>query len=129
VKAVFLVGIIRLGFWLLPFRAIWNMLKAVNQKSLELPRADPVLTDRAAWAIRTTIRHLLEANCLTQAFATQVLLLRHGYKVCLRIGVSRDGSGRLGAHAWIESQGRIVIGGLEDLTGYSLFHLPEKQSQ
>jgi hypothetical protein len=33
----------------------------------------------------------------------------------LRIGVAKGEAGKLEAHAWVESQGRIVIGGLRDL--------------
>lgn len=39
-----------------------------------------------------------------------IRLGRKGYPACLRIGVSRGEGGRLQAHAWVESQGKIVVG-------------------
>jgi hypothetical protein len=42
-----------------------------------------------------------------------VLLARRGHPALLRIGVLKGEEGRLEAHAWLESKGRIVIGGSE----------------
>jgi Transglutaminase-like superfamily len=38
------------------------------------------------------------------------LLRRRGFVTDLRIGVMRGDSGRLEAHAWVELDGRILIG-------------------
>jgi hypothetical protein len=38
----------------------------------------------------------------------------------LRIGVSKGVKGNLRAHAWVESQGSVVIGELADLSGFSV---------
>jgi hypothetical protein len=43
--------------------------------------------------------------------AMQVLLGRLGQRSELRLGVARKLGGQLEAHAWVETQGRIVIGG------------------
>ena len=56
-------------------------------------------------------------TCLPRALATQVLLGRHGHGAELHIGVNRDSQGRFQAHAWVETGGRVVIGG-PDVTGY-----------
>jgi|SRR6516165_5123088 hypothetical protein len=56
-------------------------------------------------------------TCLPRALATQVLLGRHGHGAELHIGVNRDSQGRFQAHAWVETGGRVVIGG-SDVTGY-----------
>ena len=52
-------------------------------------------------------------TCLPQALAAQVLLERCGYPARLRVGVVKGGEGQLEAHAWVESQGRIIVGGAE----------------
>jgi hypothetical protein len=75
--------------------------------------------ERIAWAVGAASRYVPTATCLSQALAAQVLLARHGHPASLRIGVARGAAGRLEAHAWIESRGRIVIGGTADLARYT----------
>ena len=58
-------------------------------------------------------RRVPKATCLTQAIALRTLLARDGKESELRIGVAKAEDGRLEAHAWLESDGRIVIGGRE----------------
>jgi hypothetical protein len=42
-----------------------------------------------------------------------MILNRYGYNAHIHIGVAKDHTGSLGAHAWLESEGTIVIGGQE----------------
>jgi hypothetical protein len=53
--------------------------------------------------------HPLHATCLKKALVLYALLVRRGFEVQLLIGAARDGS-RLDAHAWLEHQGRIILG-------------------
>jgi hypothetical protein len=57
-------------------------------------------------------RNVPRATCLVQAMAGQVFLARHGHQTDLRIGVLKDQSEkRVKAHAWLESQGLVLLGG------------------
>lgn len=72
--------------------------------------------DRIVWAAGAAGRLLLGARpCLPLAMATQWLLRRHGVATDLRIGVMRDQSRQLEAHAWVELNGRILIGQMPSL--------------
>jgi len=51
------------------------------------------------------------ATCLAMALVAQALLHRHGYSTQLRIGVRFRPSEPFQAHAWLEHEGRIVVGG------------------
>lgn len=113
VKAALTVGTIRMGLWGLPFRTLRRLVGSVTQKSAGLPKADRASLDRIAWAVMVASRYVPAATCLTQALATQVLLGRRGYPACLRIGVEKGEGGQLQAHAWVESDGVVVIGGSE----------------
>lgn len=75
--------------------------------------------DRVTWAIAVASRYVPKATCLAQAQAMQVLLGRCGHPASLRIGVARSEEGRLHAHAWVESDGRIVLCNCEDLARYT----------
>jgi hypothetical protein len=52
-------------------------------------------------------------TCLAQAIAARDLLARRGVATDLRLGVARDDLGRMSAHAWLEHQGRVVLGASE----------------
>jgi Transglutaminase-like superfamily len=64
-------------------------------------------------------RYVPTATCLAQALAGQTLLAQQGEPAVLRIGVAKNEAGKLEAHAWVESQGRIVIGASLDLCRYT----------
>jgi hypothetical protein len=69
--------------------------------------------ERIAWAVARASQYTPRATCLTQALATQVLLGWQGYATRLCIGVARSDVGQFQAHAWVECQGKVVIGGAD----------------
>jgi hypothetical protein len=68
---------------------------------------------RVPWAIRAVSRTLPGTTCLHQAFAAQYLLVRRGYCPQLTIGVLKDSSNCLQAHAWLTYSGEVLIGSAE----------------
>lgn len=113
VRAALLLGVIKLGLWLLPFHTLRHLLANVMEPPAELKQDTarfPV--EDVIWAVEVASRHMpAVGTCLTRALAVQVLLTRRGYPALLHIGVVRGEEGHLQAHAWIESQERVVIGG------------------
>jgi hypothetical protein len=109
-EALAAVTFVRLSLGLLP----WRMWEGVGAS---LPRARKATGEAfptpgdIAWAVRRVSRAVPGATCLTQALAAQLLLSRRGYASQLRIGVTRASRERLRAHAWLESDGLILIGG------------------
>ena len=103
---------IRLGLWLLPFRTVLGLLERV----IKLPGARACTDGEAEWLSRVVSavsRGLPQATCLTQALALQAMLQRRNWPATLRLGVARDGNGRFIAHAWVECEGQVLIGGAE----------------
>ncbi|HWP47146.1 MAG TPA: lasso peptide biosynthesis B2 protein [Candidatus Limnocylindrales bacterium] len=123
IKAALLLGVIRLGLWLLAFQTLQGLLLRIRWKSARLREADPLSLERIAWAIRVAGRYVPGVTCLIQALAAQVLLEQEGHPACLRIGVAKDKNGRLQAHAWTESGGKVVVGG-GNLSSYTLLSTP-----
>ena len=76
-----------------------------------MPTSDQSARERIAWAVAVASEYVPNATCLTQALAALVLLQREGYGTCLRIGVARSAEGQFEAHAWLERDGRILVGG------------------
>ena len=110
-KAVCVVGSVRLGLSVLPFRTVRRVVDRLAQSSVAAPSGETDLVENVVWAVEVASRRIPEASCLTQALASQIFLRRRGYPAMLRIGVAPDESGDVGAHAWIELEGRIIIGG------------------
>lgn len=115
---VLLVVGIRLGLWLLPFQQLRRILAKARHPLARL-QAVGQSPGQIVWAVKVASRYVPAATCLTQALATQLLLVRRGYPAQLRLGVAKGENGALAAHAWVECQGRIVIGGLDNLTRYT----------
>lgn len=64
------------------------------------------------WLVSIAATHSLwPASCLRQALVLWWLLARRGISTHIRLGVSKDSGGALAAHAWVEHDGHILIGG------------------
>jgi hypothetical protein len=84
----------------------------------------PVRADRIVWAVETASRAIPGMkNCLVQAVAAEAMLIQAGYPCELRVGVAKKGPDELIAHAWVESEGRVVIGEFE-LERYTPMNAP-----
>jgi hypothetical protein len=120
-RAFLLVCLVRLGLWILPFSVMRKFL--VNSACSEPASAiEPGgFIDRVVWAVGVASDYVPAATCLTQAFVTRFLLVEQGCDAVVRIGVARSKTGRFQAHAWVESNGRVIIGGSET----SLSHFTE----
>jgi hypothetical protein len=122
VESLFLLIALRLGLSLFSFKALLNLLEKVRQKPDEKILKQHAI-DRMAWIINVSSRYLPFSTCLTKALTLQILLARKGLPYSLHIGISKTNGGKLKAHAWLKSEGRIVY--LEDLSKYSLLPLNE----
>jgi hypothetical protein len=113
-KAALMLGATRVGLWLLPFDNLRSLLFRLIEMPFRSPDAEHSSRETIVWAVETAGRYMPPARtCLTQALTAQVLLVRRGYPALLHIGtVRQDGEGLL-AHAWVESGGKVVIGGNE----------------
>jgi hypothetical protein len=86
-----------------------------------VPRSPGLAADveRTAFCVRLAA-HVVPTRCLTRALALARLLGRRGIVTDLRIGV-RTEDGRLEAHAWVESMGRVLNDDHRRLQGYVAF--------
>ncbi len=121
--AAALVVMTRLALSVAPFRKV----VAVADR-LAKPRRSPATNDagrqRMIWAVEAAARNLLPAGaCLSQAIVADTLLRRRGYPSQLHLGVAHGPKGELKAHAWVESDGEVVIGGDESPAEFRPFPL------
>ena len=107
------VACVRMLLWLLPFkRLVW----LIERTALRSARVAPVRLRedthvRIAWSVTTAARYVPRATCLTQAMAAQWLFAWFGHPTLLRIGVVKGNDKSLRDHAWLEREGRVVVGG------------------
>jgi len=114
VKAALLLGTMRLGLWLLPFQTLRRLQVGLTRAPIRVRDREWSSRQSVIRAVKTAGRSMPPAaTCLTLALTAQVLLLRRGYPALLHIGVDKVDRERFLAHAWVESGGRVVIGGHE----------------
>jgi transglutaminase superfamily protein len=118
VKAALMQAAIRAGLSCLPYRKLRALVDRLAQVRSRHPVAPQASPERVAWAVARAGRAVPGATCLTQALAAKVLLERRGHRVRVRIGIGRGEGAPLLAHAWVESEGRILLGGT-DLARYT----------
>ena len=114
-RAFTAVGVCRVALWFLPFRTLRG---AVDWASGILPedKSGCAKPEEIAWAVRVAGDYVPKSSCLVQALAAQFLLTRSGLPGCVRIGVAFNDQREFQAHAWVESDGTVLIGG-NDSTG------------
>ena len=74
-----------------------------------------ISADDVTWAVEITSRYLIKGNtCLPKAMVGKILLNFHRIPARFRLGFLKSGNGEIQAHAWIESEGKVLIGGTEE---------------
>jgi len=96
---------------LLPFAIVQKLLASRVAPPGRVHRRHPI--ERLLWAIAVARRYVSGTTCLSLALAGRMMLNRYGYPAHIHIGVAKDHTGSFAAHAWLESEGTIVIGGQE----------------
>lgn len=111
IRSVALVSFIRGWLWLAPYRPLHRLLNRLATKTSDNSKISKRYPERAAWAVNAASHRIPGARtCLVEALALEFILQRHGFPADLRLGVCHDPQGRVRAHAWVECDGKIVMG-------------------
>lgn len=88
------------------FRSLYGKLARGSGKNVMLQEEVELIT----WAVRSAASHLpITLLCLPQALAVK-FLLRNAATIELHIGVAATPEQTFMAHAWVEWEGKIIIG-------------------
>ncbi len=110
-SAALVLGLVGAALRLFSFRRLLHLADELPQRFSKRANSLSPSSERIVWAVTAVSRRMpFGAGCLTQAFAAKILFACWGYPALMRIGVSRGEDGRLEAHAWVETQGVIVVG-------------------
>ena len=112
-----LVLLIRLGLWLWPAQSVTFLGCYRRSPWLQGKGIYPVST--IVWAVeRSDSLPLGQMKCLGRALVTQTLMVLFGYKSNVCFGVARENDNQIEAHAWVEYQGKIIIGQLQNMSRF-----------
>jgi len=106
------VSAIRLSLWIFPFKALNRWLCAFAATESDDRVTEWNVIDNVTAAVQMCSCYVPYASCLTQALAARTLLGLKGQNSQLKIGVGKDEDGKFMAHAWVEIDGKIIIGKL-----------------
>lgn len=109
VRIWLLLATTRLGLSLLPFTTLRKVLATISP--LIAGGGEAWSEDRLVWAVGAASRYVPRATCLAHALAIQLVLKQSGRQASLHIGVNGVEGDHLDAHAWVESQGKVLFGG------------------
>ena len=98
-----------LRFLPVPGRAQWLM----RTHRVSQPRRAAPYWGEICRAVDVAARFVPGATCLVKAQAGSAMLNRFGYAAEIKIGVAKQSSD-LKAHAWVECEGRVVVGSTEN---------------
>lgn len=113
-----LLALFRLALWILPYRSLRRWMEAAL-KGQARRKSLPHDVDRLTWAVRAASRAVPAATCLTQALALHFLLTRAGHPARVQIGVAKDATEGFQAHAWVDSDGRVLLNRPTELARYA----------
>lgn len=116
-RTLYWILIYRVSLILFPVRSSRWSTAPLKKPETSNEVSDPEAPERIVRAVRIVSRFVPGATCLTQALAARKLLEREGRIASLKIGVAKDGTLFL-AHAWLELDGRIILGKQAGHTSY-----------
>lgn len=111
-QGLWVLALATLGLKIIPWLKLQSLLVNSARQHTKWRSNDPPQPRQITRAIRIASRCIPRATCLPQALTAQHLLIRYAYPADFQIGVAKDKQGRLEAHAWVNSSGQTIIGGV-----------------
>src|SRR5687767_13339333 len=109
-KSFFVVLAIRILLWLVPVKRLQGLFTWNFEEKSDVSESDWAKIISIVRSVKSVSRFVPMATCLTQALAASLLIRRCGQRSDLKIGVAKDDKAQLIAHAWLEKDGRIILG-------------------
>ncbi|MCA9953774.1 MAG: lasso peptide biosynthesis B2 protein [Ardenticatenaceae bacterium] len=124
-EAIFWLALARLALLVVPFRRIAPLLGTLQHESAAaVPDKTAHSANRIGWSVRTMARRTpWESACLTQAVSAKAMLHRRHIHSTLYLGLAKNNSQAMKAHAWLRCGAAILTGeaGHEQFTVLSSF--------
>jgi hypothetical protein len=119
-----MLWVVRLAMWCVPFAVLRKRLDS-RRDARARRRPTPGRGDlsRVARHVRLASRVVPRCTCLVQALVAEQLLAETGRTSVVRLGAAGAPGNRFTAHAWVECEGAVIVGG--DVSGFTEFRRAE----
>lgn len=120
IQAFLWLSLIHVGLRVIPLRHLHSVVKWAIANATHQKPSDEIQIENIIWAIETATSYVPgHPKCLARALSTKILMHQYGYPCNLQVGVAKDRNAGLSAHAWIEHDGQVLIGGGRDLASFT----------
>lgn len=116
-KAWMWFGAIEVGLSCMPIQNLLRIiqrqtkLRTSTRKKEEEKEPQRPSPERVAYCVGLAARtNVFDSTCLKKALVLYALLTRQGFDAQLLIGAAKATKGQLDAHAWLECQGKVLMG-------------------
>lgn len=111
-EAALLLMLVRLC---LPFGGLLRTLRFLRRAEPLLARPQGLSAQQISGMVMCAARRCpFGSTCLTRALTANLLLVSSGLESRLCIGAGRNEQGNFEAHAWLESNRQVILGGTEE---------------
>jgi hypothetical protein len=111
IQAVGWFAAVEFGLRVLKLKTLLAILQSDRLADREGSDRAPTNPERLGYCVELASRlHPLRPTCLKKALVLFALLARRGVKAQVIVGAAKS-DGKLDAHAWIEHQGQVIMGG------------------
>ena len=111
----FLMGLIRLAILVVPFKHLASRMgKEMSETSDEVGKKELSRAYKVGWCINKMSDFTpWESKCLVQALTAQIILKSLHIPSTLYLGITRESSNKLIAHAWLRC-GQLIVTGAQE---------------
>lgn len=101
-----------------PFVKVRRKIVWISERGAQIVPGTPTHS-RVVSAVEVADYQLLGSRrCLVRSSAGEALLLLYGFTPDHRIGVTKEADGEFAAHSWLELDGDVILGELNDLARF-----------
>jgi hypothetical protein len=124
---ILLMNLARLSLLMLPFKFLMRVFNRLGQLDFWVQKQS-ISVSKIIYAVNWVSFWMPgHVKCLARALTAQTLMQWYGYPSDLCIGVAKDEANVFEAHAWVEYQGKVVIGYLDNFSRF--VRLPSLQEK
>ncbi|MCE5344142.1 MAG: lasso peptide biosynthesis B2 protein [Eubacteriales bacterium] len=119
-EAFAMLGVSRLALLLLPFKRFAPLLGKPVEDAYVADAQQMDIAKKVGWAVRAASMHTpWQSKCLAQAMTAKHMLNRRKIHNTMYLGLARDDSGKMIAHAWVFYCG-LPLTGATDTQEYTV---------
>ena len=84
---------------------------SLRRKQWTLGTSPRYSVEQIVWSVAAVSNRVPGSSCLVRAIALSRLMFANGHECRIDIGVKKSPEGKLAAHAWVQHEGQVILGG------------------